>query len=301
MTFVRLIALVAALAVSVVQHEQRALNAQQPDPPDRVVQLSVSVREGSRAVSGLTASDFTLADNDAPQTVRVSGLDRVPFDITLVVDSKGSTTGLTTRFASDIQQIPRALGTEDRLRIVRIDTFVEELRPMSRAAGRAAPVPARANGQSSLHDAIVAALIRPRELDRLHLVIAVTDGLDTFSVSTADRVREVATRSDALLEIVTVRPSDTPGGPLRPRFRDTNLLVLTEAAEQTGGALRGPGLFGDSALTSSVTRTLQEVRAGYLLSYSPEKVEEAGWHELSVAVPRAPNATVRVRRGYYAE
>jgi VWFA-related protein len=268
------------------------------------VHVPVSVREGTRMISGLTAADFVLTDNEVQQEVEAVGIESVPVDVTLVLDTSGSTTSVADRLAKDVQQIVRLLRKDDAFQLLRIDSYVEELRPMTPVAGAATvQLSWHQNGFSSVHDSLIAALIRPSVGDRRHLVVAITDGSDTMSITTADRVREVASRSDALLQIVTVRPPPGAGGARtfrRPRFSDSNLLILTEAAERTGGELRGRGLFGDADPVSAFKRVFDEFRQSYVLRYTPQDVERDGWHELSVSVPRAPEATVRARRGYYA-
>jgi hypothetical protein len=268
------------------------------------VQVPVSVRDGTRMVNGLTAADFVLTDNDVPQAVQVAAVESVPVDVTLVVDTSGSTTNVADRLAKDVSQIARLLRKDDGLRLLGIDTFAEDLRPMSPVTGQVTVESSwRQNGFSSVHDTLIAALVRPAVADRRHLIVAITDGVDTMSITTADRVREVASRSDALLQVVTVRPPAGAGGARtfrRPRYSEANLLILTEAAERTGGELRGRGLFGDADPVSAFKQVFDEYRQSYVLRYTPESVERDGWHELSVTVPSAPNATVRARRGYYA-
>jgi hypothetical protein len=255
-------------------------------------------------ITGLTAADFVLTDNDVAQAIQAVAVETVPVDVTLLLDTSGSTTSIADRLAKDVQQIARLLRKDDGFRLLRIDTFVEELRPMSPVtASVTVETSWRQNGFSSVHDTLIAALVRPGVADRRHLIVAITDGADTMSITTADRVREVASRSDALLQIVTVRPPPGFGDVRtfrRPRFSDEDLLILTEAAERTGGELRGRGLFGDADPVSAFKRVFDEFRQSYVLRYTPENVEREGWHELSVTVPRAPNATVRARRGYYA-
>ena len=137
---------------------------------------------------------------------------------------------------------------------------------------------------------------------RRHLVVAISDCLDTISITTADRVREVAARSEARLEIVTVRPPDGYRAPLsyqRPRYTDQDTLILTEAAESTGGELRSRGLFGDPDPAAAFKRVYDEFRQSYVLHYTPRDVDSSGWHEITVTVPKAPNATIRARKGYY--
>lgn len=129
-----------------------------------------------------------------------------------------------------------------------------------------------------------------------------TEGLDTISVSTADRVREIATRSEAVLHLVIAQPNAgyrPPHSFFRPRYNDRNTLVLREAAETTGGELRSRRVTGKIDYAALFKRASEEFRQSYLLRYAPRDIESAGWHELSVTVPGLPNATVRARKGYY--
>ena len=222
--------------------------------------------------------------------------------MTLIVDSSGSTTGIADKLVKDIQQIARFLRKDDAFRLIRIDTVVEELRPMGPVTTPVAVVAAsRQQAAASVHDALIAALVRRVARDRRHLVVAITDGRDTMSATTADRVREVASRSDALLQIITVRPPPgfaSASSYMRPRYNDQDILLLTEAAETTGGELRGRGLFGDTDPVAAFKRVFDDVRQSYVLRYSPREVEAGGWHELAVTLPKMPAATVRAPKGY---
>jgi hypothetical protein len=274
------------------------------------VRLAVGVVDGGRVVVGLTASDFSLTDNDVRQQVEAVALESMPLDVTLVVDAHGGPTGIVDQVTRDIQEIARIVRKGDRLRVVRYDAFVEQS-PAPGPTRNEKPTqptvspqigPMRSFTAWSLHDALLTALVRPIAENRPQLVVAVTTGLDTMSVTTADRLREVASRSDAVLHVVNVRPasgSNVVRGSIRPRYTDDSILILSDAAERTGGELRGRGLLGDTDLLSSFKRVFAEFRQGYWLRYSPRSSEDAGWHELLVTVPTVPNATVRARRGYY--
>ncbi len=261
----------------------------------------MSVRDGSKPVTGLAAADFVLTDNDVPQQIQAFSSADIPVDVTLIVNTSGSRTAVAEQLDKDVQQIERLLRRDDALRLLRIDTFVEDLRPMTPVGSRAAirVVPRRA-GAASVHDALLAALVQPVAPDRHHLVVAITDALDTISVTTADRLREIASRSEALLQVVSVRTA-SPYRPafVRPPFDDQDLLTLSEAAERTGGELRSPNLFADPDLVSAFKRVFDEFRQSYLLRYSPRNVDAAGWHEIVVSIPRLPTVAIHTRRGYY--
>ena len=268
-----------------------------------VVQIPVSVRTGNRVVGGLQAGDFVVTDAGVRQDVQAISVEDIPVDVTLILDTSSSTMGIAQKLEKDVQQIIKLIGPEDALRILRIDTFVEELRPMAKVTPQSGSVPIPRNyGVSSVHDALIAALMRPVTPDRRHLVIAVTDAIDTMSFTTAERVRDVAARSEALLELVVVN-APTVRGPLtfvRPRFYEFNENVLKQAAEATGGELRGRRLFGNVDPVSAFKRVFDEFRQSYVLRYTPRDVTSSGWHELSVSIPAKPDYTIRARPGYFA-
>jgi hypothetical protein len=74
-------------------------------------------------------------------------------------------------------------------------------------------------------------------------------------------------------------------------------VILTEAAERTGGEVKRGGLFGNTDPVSAFKRAFDDFLQGYLLQYTPRGVEGGGWHELSVTLPALSNAAVSARKG----
>jgi hypothetical protein len=296
----------AAILTLAAYHFASLAHAQSQSPTFRtaveVVQIPVSVRDGNRPIAGLQAEDFVVTDSGVVQQVQAVSVETVPIDVTLIVDTSGSTMGMAQKLANDVQTIVRFLRPTDALRLLRIDTFLEELRPMSPVGVLpSASVIPRKNGVSSVHDALVAALMRPAVSDRRHLIVAITDAVDTMSFTTAERVRDVAMRSEGLLELVVVNPPANTGRPTfeRPRFVDYEIDALQQAADATGGELRGRRLFGDADPVTAFRRVFDDFRQSYVLRFTPQGVPATGWHELSVTIPRAAKYTIRSRRGYF--
>jgi VWFA-related protein len=272
-------------------------------PAAMAVHVPVSVHDGSRPIAGLVGAEFVLTDNAVNQEVEAITVDRFPIDVTLVIDMSGGASGLGDRLVRDVQQMAQLLRRDDGLRVLHIGATVQEIRPMSTATTTRDQRATVEAGASSVHDALIAAMVRPLAPTRRHLVVAITNGIDTMSVTTADRVREVASRADAVLQIVSVRPPTPYRSPTnfkRPRHTDRDLLILGEAAERTGGELHGPGVFADTSPVSAFKKALEDFQHSYVLRYSPRGVDREGWHELSVSVPKLPMATIRARHGYYA-
>ena len=291
-----------------------------------VVTVTVSVRDGNRVVTGLGAADFQITDNGVVQTISRVDTDTVPVDVTLVLDTSGSTEWVIERFRKDTQQIAALLRPIDRIRVLAIDTFAHELMPMQPAGGTVMLDGPPSGGLTALYDTLAASLIAPLDINRRHLVVAMTDGIDTYSAVRPDSLRVIAARADAVLHIVHARsrfigtpvymPQDRRyvliphnqrqferaiWGPLDPFMRaaylDLDEQQLQLLAETTGGELHGPTLFGTGTV-GAFTRVYNEFRQSYLLRFTPEGVDRAGWHELKVTVPKSPRLTVRARSGY---
>ena len=71
--------------------------AQDPAPVFRagadVVSVEASVRRERRPVIGLTAADFELLDNGVPQEITDVNYEKLPIDVTVLLDVSASVTG----------------------------------------------------------------------------------------------------------------------------------------------------------------------------------------------------------------
>ncbi|HET7695642.1 MAG TPA: VWA domain-containing protein [Vicinamibacterales bacterium] len=264
-----------------------------------VVSVVVSVRSGNAPVTALTAADFRLTDNGHGQRIDAVSMEKLPIDLTLAIDTSGSTATGVGRLVAEAASLARRLRASDRFRLLSIDTMVHEVLPLRSAAEQIWPARIPFNGASAVHDALFAGLVTPVDADRRHLFIALTDGVDTISALDAGAVRDAAERSDVLLHIVTVTFAAAPP-PVPPNWlprRDADLEVLREAARRTGGDMHAGGQLGPDSLRA-VTAALEDFRSSYVLRYSPTDAAP-GWHALEVRLNRREPWTVRARRGYF--
>lgn len=72
---------------------------------------------------------------------------------------------------------------------------------------------------------------------------------------------------------------------------------LVEIAELTGGSEIRPAVLTQST-SGPVQKALEDVRAGYILRYTPTGVPETGWHPITVTIKRPGTYQVQVRPGY---
>ena len=345
---VSLAGVVMAVGLLPAQPSQRP---PQPPPPQQtrtfrattdVVAVDVSVRVDGRQLTGLSAADFELRDNGERQRVTVAEAAAVPIDLTLIVDVSGDWQGtwqsrrrldeVSRKANGDLQRIAVLLRPEDRLRVMAIDTYGTEVSRLA-APRTFGPIEIRtAGGLSSLFDTLTAALLQPVEVDRRHVIVARTKGIDTISATDVESLVTTAGRSDALLHLVL--DEGTVGDDLeRSGFQGSLMglssgvsrfwvphrtssvqqaelvgFILTETgrrlvegAESTGGALHRPVLLSEPTLVGTFQRAFEDFRQSYVLRYTPQGVKREGWHEIRVSVPSRPNAVIRARRGYAIE
>lgn len=294
------IVLLLASAILNLTNSAQALRQQQ-SPQDKqvfhastvAVSVSVSVRSGRTAVTGLQTSDFELLDNGVRQEISLVSVEEIPVDLTLLLDVSPSTADAINKFKSGAQEITTLLRKEDKVRLITFATDVAEIFSF-RAGGQPMPVDAvTIQGGTSLHDALVLALARGSVLGRRHLVVAFTDGHDTTSVVNGETLAFIAARTDAVLHLVLSGAYGTDFT-LPPSHKS-----LKQAAEDSGGEMHPPGRFNDAM--AAFVRVVEDFRHSYVLRYTLKGVKPEGVHQLTVRVtkPEGRNYTVRAKKSYF--
>jgi VWFA-related protein len=328
MMAIRALAVVAAAATLCVGHPAAQATTQAPpQAPTPVFRLfanavavDVSVRQDGRPVTGLTTADFELLDSGVRQTIASSTLEAVPLDLTLLLDTSGSTEGvLLDRLKQAVVDTVRLLRPDDRLRVLAIQHVIKEVVPLQNASE---PIPIErlvARGGTALYDGLAAVLMRPSVMGRRQLVVAYTDGDDASSITAPSQVLDIALRADAVVHVVVpaaAAPAKAPApGPPKEATPGARVLSRAEALElarastafpneaallgvtgRTGGRVFSIGL--DDSISDAFRDVLADYRTSYLLQYMPEGVPADGWHEIVVRVKKPGTYEVRARRGW---
>jgi VWFA-related protein len=266
-----------------------------------LVAISASVKRGNAPVADLTAADFRLTDNGVVQAIEAVTIESVPLDVTLFMDTSGSTAGALDRMKRNVVSIAGMLRPEDQFRLLTIGLSVETAVPWQRAGSRLSLDMKAVPGISLVYDALFVALTHQPAAGRRHLVVAMTDGQDCGSLLDGPRVLDASGRSEAVLHWIYVNA----GGDFDP-----NALIAwctpTDAGEEdfvgqsaarTGGDVHR-SRFGDPAVRT-FAQILNEFRQSYVLRYSPQGVKGNGWHAVVVQVPAQPALTIKARSGYF--
>jgi VWFA-related protein len=276
---------VAAALSGVVAAQQATFSARR-----EVVRVDVLVTDHNRPVLGLRGSDFELFDSGVRQTVTDVGFQELPLNVTLALDASVSMSGeRLEHLRSAARAVLDTMRAEDKTAVLTFDDTVTELQPLTANVAQAresvngiGASRRLSGGGTALRDAIFAALTLTAAQPGRSLLLVFTDGLDTSSWLTAERLVASARRSNAVVYAVSAAGLDEDVG-------------LRRLADTTGGGVVKIGK--TDALRSTFLTIMDEFRQRYVVSFSPDGVPPSGWHPLTVRV-KGRSVTVRARPGY---
>lgn len=249
------------------------------------VRVDVLVTDASRRpLRGLTAADFAIRDNGVPQQVDVVSFGETSLNVGLAFDLSESVAGeRLEQLRAASRSLTAELQPADQLSLVTFDQAVTVRCRLStdRACVDRELAAATPTGETALIDGVFAAMMVGESEVGRSLLMVMSDGLDTASWLTADRVLDMARRSD-----VVVYPIAGKGA--RPEF-------VEELADLTGGRVHE--IDNTTDLSATFRSILDEFRYRYLLTYTSRGVPKDGWHKLEVRVNRA-GARIKARPGY---
>ena len=222
--------------------------AQQQEPPATfrsgadVVSVEASVRREKRPVTGLKLGDFQLLDNGVPQQISDVSYERLPIDVTVVLDVSASVTGaVLDQLRQSVRQLKTDLGPSDRLKLVAFNMQVRRLADFEAPASAtdSAFASLSGHGSSAIFDSVAVQLASTTPPGRRHLIVLFTDGQDSSSITDPDVLFEVARRSTPTVNIVLA--SAVPEHIASPFARSPGRPPITigrlydQLARETGG------------------------------------------------------------------
>ena len=255
----------------------------------------VVTRPDGRPVTNLHASDFQVLDQGLPQSAELIDASSIPLDLSLVLDTSGSTRNEGKHFWATIRTLAALLRPDDRIGLVTFGRTVHQMFALKPATARIAEQPLWGGAGSPLIDALFDAIATPVQKGRRHVILAMTDGGDIGSVLGPDQLTAAAARSDAVMYVGLARHPDFRGIPFMAPALDR---AVKDICMSSGGAVLNSS--GDDVV-ETFRRMVALLDHTYLLTYAPKNVPPEGWHTITVKVtkPGGDKYTVRARRGYF--
>jgi VWFA-related protein len=248
--------------------------------------VDVSVRQGAKAVEGLTAADFEVLDNGVRQQVEFATLEQMAVNVVLALDLSGSVEGShLARLRAAGERLVGMLTAGETAAVVSFTDQVTIASDFTSDRPRliAALEQPGGSGDTALLDATHAALVLGESQPGRPLVIIFSDGADTASFLSPKLVLETARRTGPVVYAVTMV--------------DASSDFIDDLVRSTGG--RRLGVNSLDRVSDAFAEILSESRERYLLSYTPTGVPRGGWHQIDVRV-LGRRAEVRARPGYVA-
>ena len=260
-------------------------------------------------VATLEQKDFVVTEDGAPQTVNFFAATDVPFDLVLLLDLSGSTSGKRNLIRKTTQHFIEAARPADRLAIVTFTDRPTVVSPLTtdRTKLIAAAREIDGDGASYVWDALKFTLdqvLGPKPADRRRAVVFMTDGADNAlsgwsigsSISFADLL-EAVRHNDALIIPIYL---DTEGdNPFAARIYANARRTLNLLADETGGLYYKARKIED--LNGIYDQVIQDLGKVYSLGYTSTRPQrDRTWRTVKVEIANRPDLKTRARPGYYA-
>jgi Ca-activated chloride channel family protein len=259
---------------------------------NRVVLNATAEDSGRRFALDLKKEDFQLLEDGAPQQIIDFYLEQRAVVLCLLLDSSGSMQGRMDKVHLGADKFVDALGQDDLALVIDFDEKVFLLQDFTRDSKllKEAIDSTYAEGGTALYDALYAAFRKLRDRSGRKAIILLSDGEDTNSKFSYQRVLEAAKTNEVLIYSIGLGVS----------FLDVGThSVLKELAEETGGRSFFPGRAEE--LEAIYKQIAEELRSQYYLTYSPTNDQWDGkWRKIKLAAPGRKELEIRTRRGYYA-
>jgi len=290
----------------------------------RVVVIAVPVVASNQQgafVRGLTASDFRVFEDAAPQRIDRMTAESEPFTAALVMDTSYSMLPRLAEVKAAASAFIDALRPDDRALAVTFDSrtwlacdVTHDKDALRRAIVRLQPFGAL----TRVHDALD--LVTEERLEKIagrKAMIVLTDGMDVGS-QLAGATGVMARLEAANIPVYAVQfgPSQSrrtaqrrqqpPGKPLTTPERSFDRIIsfdhatqyLEELARNTGGLFQ-PAAAAD-AIVQAFRRAADDLRSQYVLYYYPSNQALDGTFRRIRVEVRRPGVTIRARAGYRA-
>lgn len=203
-----------------------------------LVTVPVFVKGNDGRLGSLRAEDFQLTDNGVRQKIESVEAQALPIDVTVIVEASRAMTGYEESLREQVRKIAALVRPTDRLEVLGIGDYVNVIVPLAPASAAKTIPQLTFDGMASVNDTLTAALLRQPDPDRRHLIIALTDTVDTMSSTSMETVKSVAAKSGATLVIAWITMSaDGPPAPGVPWATVSERLAKHVRGPRTLGAV----------------------------------------------------------------
>lgn len=261
-----------------------------------LVVLNATVLDAKNAViAGLKQKNFTIFEDGVEQKIEFFEAEETPFAAVILIDTSTSMDSRVSIARSAAITFLDGLRADDMVAIYKFDSTVKQLQDFSQS--RDVPEAAydmKARGMTKMYDAIFQAVQDlSKRPEKRKAILVLSDGEDTFSGKSADKVLKAAIAINATVYTIDMSSSEDMSNK-----KKQNVSVLRNFADKSGG--RFFSAFGGAGLRESLKSVVQELGSQYTLGYQPTNMATDGKYRAIRLSVSKPGARVRTREGYNA-
>jgi VWFA-related protein len=256
-----------------------------------LVEATVTDGEG-HYVADLTAGQFSLFEDDQPQSLDLVQLQTLPTTFTLLVDGSQSMSrridmvrATARRLSSKLRQGDMVVVAPFRRGIEAVTGPTNDDRTIADAISGI-----RATGGTAILDSLAALPDYFARAEGRQVVVLVTDGYDEHSTTTIEEAFRALQRVQATVYVVGI------GGVAGISLKGENLL--RKVAAQMGGRAFFP--VRETQLPDVHALIATEAYSRYVITYTPTNQEMNGAYRTIRLVAADPSHVVKARPGYFA-
>ncbi len=297
-TFLTTCALVFQTGLPVYSQEQE--NNYQFRVTVDLISLTITVTDTrNRFVTDLLEEDFSLFEDGISQEISVFSREDLPIRMILLLDTSASmekklsfAKEAAINFVSEMKEDDLTEIFEFGNKPVVLQPFTNDIEKLRHAIEIA-----QAGGPTQLYNALyisLKSLYQKRQDIRRQAIVVLSDGEDTSSLVTFERVMEIAKDTDVTIYTISLRRQDKRRS---STFSEAE-FVLKKLAEETGGQWFFPNELAE--LKSVYARVATELKSQYNIGYVSNNPQRDGSWRRVVVQTSYPNLLVRTKLGYYA-
>ncbi|HTU49157.1 MAG TPA: VWA domain-containing protein [Acidobacteriaceae bacterium] len=266
-----------------------------------VVLYATVVDSHQRLVTSLQKQDFTIYENNVPQTISSCSQEDVPVSMAILIDNSGSMAqkrAAVNRAAIDLIQ---ASNPQDEAFIVNFsdEAFLDQDFTSNINLLRKGLSHIDSEGGTALYDAVIAAAdhLAKQAKHPKQVILIITDGEDNSSSATlADTVRRIQDLNGPIVYSIGLLYDESD----RSQSHRARKALQT-LSDETGGIAFFPKSLDQ--VDTIAAEVAQDIRHQYVLGYHPtDPISRGGYRTVRVEAKAKGlgKLSVRTRAGYFA-
>ena len=243
-----------------------------------------------RYLDGLTREQFTVLDNEQPQTIEAFESSTAGLSCAILLDHTGSMADALPVVKNAVVKLIDQLRADDWVAVYSFSTNLHTLQRFTRdkQVAKQAVLRTRAEGSTALFDAISHVAGDASKRTGKKAIVVFTDGQDNASVLNAAAATARATKVG--VPVYTVAEGEA--------LKSVRLLrLLKDIAQSTGG--RSYSVRRAREVEDVFVDISHDMQHTYLLAYKAPPSPEATWRTVRLSVRGIGDYKIRAKEGYF--